>query len=322
MLRWVVRSFLSASLAVCLVPMATAAKFVSIGTGSMTGVYYPTGGNIAKLVNKKKKIYNIRMSVESTAGSVYNINGVLSGDLEFGIAQSDRQYQAYKGTAEWQGRGPQKKLRSICSFHREAVTLLASEASKIATLADLKGKTVNLGNPGSGQRGNAVDVLRTAGIAWDKDIKAESVKASEAPKLLQDSRLDAFFFTVGHPSGTITEATSGRVKVRFVPITGVSSLLDTFPYYARTTIPHKQYPLALNQMDIETIGVTATFVTSTDVSDDVVYAVTRELFENLEEFKQLHPAYAQLTPENMLEGLTAPLHPGAYRYFKEAKLVN
>ena len=296
---------------------AQGAKFVSVGTGGLTGVYYPTGGNIAKLVNGKKKEYNINMSVESTAGSVYNINAVLSGQLDFGLAQSDRQYQAVKGLAEWKKKGPQTDLRAICSFHKEVVTLVAASKAKISGVKDIKGKRVNLGNPGSGQRGNALDVLGAAGIDWQKDIRAESLKPSEAPKMLQDSRIDAFFYTVGHPSGAITEATSGREKVTFVEISGMDALLQKYPYYSKATIDVASYPMVTNKKNIPSIGVTATFVTSKNTPDDVVYAITKELFENLEKFKKLHPAYAQLTKENMLDGLSAPIHPGAARYFKE-----
>jgi len=292
-------------------------KFVSIGTGGVTGVYYPTGGAIAKIINKKKKTYHIRASVESTAGSVYNINAVLSGDLDFGIAQSDRQYQAVKGLAEWKDKGAQSALRAVCSFHPEIVTLVAATDAKVNNIKQLRGKTVNIGAPGTGQRGNAIDVLSASGINWEKDIHAESLKPSEAPKMLQDERIDAFFYTVGHPSGAITESTAGRRKVKFVPILGMDKLLKKFPFYATATIPVSAYPNAENKADVTSIGVKATLVTASTVPDEIVYAITKEVFDNLEEFKTLHPAFARLTKKSMLEGLSAPLHPGAEKYFKE-----
>ncbi len=295
--------------------------FVTIGTGGITGVYYPTGGAIAKMINKKRKIYNIRATVESTGGSVFNINAVLAGDLTFGICQSDRQYQAWHGLAEWKHRGPQKKLRSVFSIHPESVTLVAADDAGIKTIQDLRGKRVNIGNPGSGQRQNAIDALTNAGIDYKKDIIAENAKAAEAPGLLQDGRIDAFFYTVGHPSGAIKEATAGRRKVHFVPITGLDKLLAKYPYYARAYIPIKFYPSATNKEDVPTFGVKATLVTSADVPDKIVYAITKEVFDNFETFKKLHPAYSVLTKESMLEGLTAPLHPGAVKYFKEVGLL-
>lgn len=295
--------------------------FVTIGTGGVTGIYYPTGGAISKMVNRKSDEYRIKATVESTSGSVFNINAVLNGDLEFGIVQSDRQFQAYNGLAEWSKSGKQTDLRAVFSVHPESITLIASENSGIREIKDLNGKRVNLGNPGSGQLQNSRDVLKAVGFTED-DLSTEYVKAVEAPGLLQDERLDAFFYTVGHPNGNIKEATSGRVKVFIVPIKGqdIDRMLEKYPYYAKSVIPRSFYPRALNTEDIETIGVKATFVTSKKVDEDIVYAVTKEVFENLEDFKSIHPAYQVLTKENMLKGLSAPIHKGALRYYKEAGL--
>jgi len=295
--------------------------FITIGTGGITGVYYPTGGAIAKIVNKKRKEYGIRCTVESTGGSVFNVNAIMSGDLEFGVVQSDRQYQAFNGSenSEWAGN-PQKDLRAVFSIHPESITLVAAVDAGIKSIADLKGKKVNIGNPGSGQRQNSIDALEAVGINYEKDLQAEGIKASESASLLQDGRIDAFFYTVGHPNGSIMEATSGKRQVRFASITGVEKLLAKYPYYAKATIPVALYPNADNKEDVQTFGVKATFVTSAKVPDEVVYAVTKEVFENFEEFKGLHPAYQVLTKENMLEGLSAPIHPGAMKYYKEAGL--
>jgi uncharacterized protein len=294
--------------------------FVTIGTGGITGVYYPTGGAIAKIVNQKRKEYGIRCTVESTGGSVFNVNAVMSGDLEFGVVQSDRQYQAMKGLAEWKDKGPQKDLRAVFSIHPESVTLCAAVEAGINDIKDLKGKRVNIGNPGSGQRQNSIDALEAVGLNWETDMQAEQVKAAEAPGLLQDGRIDAFFYTVGHPSGAFKEATAGARKVKFVTITGIDKLLAKYPYYAKSFVPVKLYPGAENDSDVATFGVKATFVTSAKVPDNVVYAIAKEVFENFESFKKLHPAYAVLTKENMLEGLSAPIHPGAMKYYKEAGL--
>jgi hypothetical protein len=307
--------------AIAFTAAAASTRFATIGTGGVTGVYYPAGGAIAKMVNKTRDEHGIRMAVESTAGSVFNVNAVLSGDLDFGIVQSDRQYQAINGLADWEEKGPQLGLRAICSLHPEAVTLVAAVDAGIETLADLRGKRVNIGNPGSGQRGNSIDVLTTAGIDWREDIRAEGLKASECAKMLQDERIDAFFYTVGHPAGAITEATAGRRTIRIVPITEMEPLLEQVPYYAETVVPAALYPNAANTEDTPTIGVMTTLVTSADVPADVVYTLTRALFENLDEFKEQHPAFAALTPEGMMRGLTAPLHEGATRYYLEAGLI-
>jgi TRAP transporter TAXI family solute receptor len=296
--------------------------FVTIGTGGVTGVYYPTGGAISRMVNKKAKEYDMKATVESTAGSVYNINAVLSGDLEFGVAQSDRQFQAYNGLAEWSKSGPRKDLRAVFSIHPESITLIATEQSGVKSVGDLKGKRVNIGNPGSGQLQNSKDVLSAFGIDLDA-IHAEQVKAVEAPGLMQDEKIDAFFYTVGHPNGNIKEATSSRIKVRIVPITGpgIDELLKKHSYYAPALIPGEFYPNAVNDGDVTSVGVKATFVASKNLDDAIVYAITKEVFDNLEDFKKLHPAYAVLTKENMLQGLSAPIHQGALKYYREAGLV-
>jgi hypothetical protein len=295
-------------------------QFYIIGTGDITGVYYPTGGSIAQIVNKKRKEYGMRLIVEPTSGSVFNVNAVMAGDIEFGIVQSDRQYQATKGLAEWKDKGSQKKLKAIFSIHPESITLVAAVDSGINSMNDLKGKRVNIGNLGSGQRQNSIDALEAVGIDWKDDIKAMGLKASEAPRMLQDGLIDAFFYTVGHPSGAIKEATSCARKVKFVSIKLPDSFYKKFPYYTPSFVPVSHYPGSESKSDIATFGVKATFVTSSDVPDSTVYAVAKEIFENFELFKTLHPAYSTLTKKSMLEGLSAPIHKGAMKYYKEAGL--
>lgn len=295
-------------------------RFITIGTGGITGVYYPTGGAIARIFNAKKAEHNMRATAESTGASVFNINAIMVGDLDFGITQADRQYQAYNGLDEWQGK-PQLALRAVFALAPEAVTFVAADDSGITDLQSVKGKVVNIGNPGSGNRQNAIDVFDAAGLDYQKDFKAEGIKAADAPRMMQDGRIDGFFYTVGHPNGNIKEATAGKRKAHIVPITDIESLLKKFPYYSKTTIKASEYPEATNTGDIETVGMLATFVTSADQPDDVVYTLVKEVFENLEELKTLHPALSNLTKEGMLEGLTAPLHPGALKYYKEVGLI-
>ncbi|MCF7953736.1 MAG: TAXI family TRAP transporter solute-binding subunit [Spirochaetales bacterium] len=296
-------------------------QYVTIGTGGVTGVYYPTGGAISKMVNKKSDEYKLKATVESTGGSVYNVNAIMSGDLEFGIVQSDRQYQAYNGMAEWEGT-PQKDLRAVFSIHPESISLLAADDAGINSFMDLRGKIVNIGNPGSGQRGNALDAFEAFGIDVDTELNAEGLQAAEAAGALQDGMIDAYFYTVGHPNGSFKEATAGTRKAHFVDITGpeIDALIEKLPYYANSVISINDYPNATNTEDVRTFGVKATLCTSADVSDDAVYAVTKEVFENFDEFKTLHPAYAVLEKEDLLAGLSAPIHPGAMKYYEEAGL--
>lgn len=301
---------------------AFAVNFVTMGTGGVTGVYYPTGGAISKLVNKKRKEYNLRMTVESTGGSVFNVNALMNGDLELGIVQSDLQYQAYNGQGEWEGN-PQKKLRAVFAIHPEAVTILAAAESNIKKVADMKGKIVNIGAPGTGQRVNALDLFKAAGIDVEKDLRIEGIKPAEAAGMLQDGRIDAFFYTVGHPNGSVKEAVAGARKVNFVPasVELVQKLTAEQPYYAPAEIPVNQYPGVVNIENVPTFGVKATICSSADVPADVIYNITKEVFENVDELRKLHPALEGLTRENMLQGLSAPLHPGAEKYFREAGLI-
>ena len=298
--------------------------FVTIGSGDFTGIYFPAGLTIAKMINKNRNKTGIRATVESTRGSAFNLNAILAGYLEFGLAQSDIQYRAVKGLHEWTKKGPQRELRTVFSIHHESVCLVAAVDTGINAMADLKRKRVNLGNPGSGQYQNAIDALHAAGLRPRQDIDAEKVKTSEAPILLQDKRIDAFFCTVGHPSETLQIATSGERKVRFIPITGpgIDQLVADQIYYTHTTIPVAQfYPGAQGSVNVKTFGVIAILCTSSNIPDYVVYTITKEVFDNLAEFKRQHPALGDLTKIDMLKGYSAPLHPGVKKYLKDAGLM-
>ncbi|MBC58365.1 MAG: C4-dicarboxylate ABC transporter substrate-binding protein [Confluentimicrobium sp.] len=298
-------------------PAAQAEEFITIGTGGVTGVYYPTGGAICRLVNKGRKEHGIRCSVESTGGSVYNINTIREGELEFGVAQSDWQYHAYHGTSKFEEAGPFEGLRAVFSVHPEPFTVVARADSGIKTFDDLKGKRVNLGNPGSGARGTFEVVMAEKGWTTDDFALAAELKPAEQAAALCDNQVDAIVFTVGHPSGTIQEATTACDSV-IVAVEGaeIDKLISENAFYRTATIPGGMY--RGSDEDVKTFGVGATFVTSDAVSEEAVYTVVKSVFENLEDFKKLHPAFAILKPEEMATaGLSAPLHPGAAKYYKE-----
>jgi len=303
-------------------PVHAGSRYITIGTGGITGVYYLVGGAIARFVNKQGKRYDLRASAESTGGSVYNLNAVLSDTLQFGIVQSDLQFQAWKGIKRWQDKGPQKDLRSVCGFHSETVLLVAAEDAGIRKLEDLRGHPVNIGNPGSGQWGNAVDILTSCVADWKTTIDAREYAADEQAKALLEKQIDAFFYTVGHPNASVKQATSTRRKAGFVPLAGscIDSMIGRCCYYTKEKIPIAYYPTVTNKTVVPTIAVKATLCTSADIPDDVVYAVTKVIFSNLENFRQLHPAFAEFNPENMLQTLSAPIHAGAMKYYKEAGL--
>ena len=296
-------------------------NFITIGTGGVTGVYYPTGGSICRLVNKDRKMHGIRCTVESTGGSVYNINTIRAGELDMGVAQSDWQFHAYHGSSRFEDQGPFTELRAVFSVHPEPFTVVARADSGIKSFADLKGKRVNIGNPGSGQRGTMEVVMEAVGWSKDDFALASELKSAEQSQALCDNKIDAMVFTVGHPSGSIQEATTSCDSV-IVSVTGeaIDKLVNDNPYYRTATIPGGMY--RGNPDDVQTFGVGATFVTSTRVPEDTVYAVVKAVFEGFDQFKKLHPAFGVLQKEQMVkDGLSAPLHDGAAKYYKEAGLM-
>ncbi|NRP14315.1 MULTISPECIES: TAXI family TRAP transporter solute-binding subunit [unclassified Aliiroseovarius] len=302
-------------------PAAMAEEFITIGTGGVTGVYYPTGGAICRLVNKGRRDHGVRCSVESTGGSVYNINTIREGELEFGVAQSDWQYHAFNGTSKFEEAGPFEGLRAVFSVHPEPFTVVARADSGIKTFDDLKGKRVNIGNPGSGQRGTMEVLMEAKGWTTGDFALATELKASEQSAALCDNQIDAMVYTVGHPSGSIQEATTACDSV-LVEVAGddVAKLIEDNSFYRSATIPGGMY--RGNDADTATFGVGATFVSSDQVSEDVVYALVKSVFENIEDFKGLHPAFANLDPKEMATaGLSAPLHPGAEKYYREAGII-
>ena len=201
-------SIAGVAVATVMAPAAFAEEFITIGTGGVTGVYYPTGGAICRLVNKGKKEHGIRCSVESTGGSVYNIKTIRQGELEFGVAQSDWQYHAYNGTSKFEEDGPFEGLRAVFSVHPEPFTVVARADAGISSFEDLKGKRVNIGNPGSGQRGTMDVVLEAMGWTTADFALASELKAAEQSAALCDNQIDAMIYTVGHPSGSIQEAST------------------------------------------------------------------------------------------------------------------
>jgi TRAP transporter TAXI family solute receptor len=304
-------------------PVQAEQTFVTIGTGGVTGVYYPTGGAIARLVNKDRKVHGIRCSVESTGGSVYNLNTIRAGELDMAVAQSDWQYHAYHGTkgTPFEAMGPDKDLRAVFSVHPEPFTVVARKDSGIKTFTDLKGKRVNVGNPGSGQRGTMEVVMEALGWTMDDFKLASELKPAEQSAALCDNKIDAIIYTVGHPSGSIQEATTSCDSI-LVPVEGpaIDKLVADNAYYRKATIPGGMY--RGTDTDTKTFGVGATFVSSANVPEEVIYHVVKAVFDNFDQFKKLHPAFEVLKKEEMVkDGLSAPLHDGAVKYYKEAGLM-
>jgi TRAP transporter TAXI family solute receptor len=312
----------AAFVATALPQVATAQqqRFVTIGTGGVTGVYYPAGGAICRLVNRDRAKHGLRCSVESTGGSVANVNLLKSGEIEFGVAQSDVQFNASKGMAQFKD-GAVSDLRAVFALHPEPFTVVTRKESNIGKFEDLKGKRFNVGNPGSGTLASMNELLAAMGWKMTDFSLASELRPDEHGPALCDGKIDGFFYAVGHPSANIQDPTT-ICGAKLVSLSGpaVEKLVKEKPYYAVATIPGGMYPN--NPNPTTTYGVQATVVSSAKVPADVVYAVVKAVFDNLEEFKKLHPALGVLKPEDMIKnGLSAPLHEGALKYYKEKGLI-
>ncbi|NLD55764.1 MAG: TAXI family TRAP transporter solute-binding subunit [Burkholderiaceae bacterium] len=298
-------------------PVAAQQKFVTIGTGGVTGVYYAAGGAICRLVNKDRAKHNIRCSVESTGGSVFNVNTIKAGELDLGFVQSDVQFNGLKGVGQFKDAGAYPDLRAVFSVHPEPFTVVARKEANVKKFEDFKGKRFNVGNPGSGTRASMDELLDALGWKVSDFSLASELKADEHGPALCDGKIDGFFYAVGHPSANIQDPTT-TCGAQLVSLTGpaIDKLLEGKPYYAKATIPGGLYPN--NPQATETYGVLATVVATSKAPAETVYQVVKSVFDNFEEFKKLHPALANLKPEDMVKnGLSAPLHEGAIRYYKE-----
>jgi uncharacterized protein len=302
--------------------MAQQPQFITIGTGGVTGVYYPTGGAICRVMAKSRGEHGIRCGAESTGGSVFNVNAVRNGELEFGVAQSDVQFNAYNGEGKFKEQGANPNLRSVFSIHPEPFTVVAREDANITTFEDLKGKRVNVGNPGSGQRATMEVLMDQMGWTMADFALVSELQANEQSQALCDNNIDAMVYTVGHPNGSIKEATTACDSVLVTVNNDASNaLIAEKPYYRSAVIPGGMY--RGTDGDTQTFGVGATLITSSEVPDEVVYVLTKSVFENLDQFRSLHPAFANLDPKQMAQdGLSAPLHPGAEKYYREVGLLN
>ena len=311
--------------------VAKSAEFFTIGTGGPTGVYFQTGNAICKMLHKsaiakehgrKKGIDKAyRCTAPSTGGSNYNIGQIAAGEFQFGVAQSDWQYHAVNGTSKWEGN-QFSNLRAVFSVHNEPFQIWARKKAKIKDFAGLKGKVVNIGNPGSGQRGTMEELMKAKGVDNSFFKSITELTSSEQVKALCDGKIDAFGYSVGFPNGAMEQAATCAAKASPINLTGpeVKALISGADYYAQAVIPKGTY--TGQKKDATTFGVKATVVTSNMVEADLVYLVVKAVFENFDDFKKQHPAFSSLKKEDMIaDGLSAPLHEGAKRYYKEAGLM-
>jgi uncharacterized protein len=315
----ILMAILTGVIAVLSAPACADQLFASIGSGELTGVYYPVAKAICKIVNRDLPAHGVRCSPETTPGSVYNIGALQSGELEFAIVQSDVQFAAHQGKGAWIGR-PFPGLRSVLSLYPELVTVIARADSRITDLAGLAGRRVNVGGRGSGTRATWDAIAAALGWRDGARVHPVELRADATTSALCNGTIDASLLIVGHPSPLVSAA-EAACKVNFVAIADpeIDKLIRDHPYYQRGSIgggadgPADKVP---------TFGVDATLVTSASVDPHIVAVIARGLLTHLAEFRALHPALAGLTASEMIKaGLTAPLHPGATQVFKELNLL-
>lgn len=300
-------------------------KYVSIATGSITGVYYPAGGAICRFVNRGRKDHGIRCSVESTGGSVANLNSIRRGSNDFAIVQSDWQYHAYNGTGFFADQAPFKGLRSIFSLYTETFAIAVLENSGIKKLDDVVGKRVNFGPQGSGMYATMEVLSKVKGWTKSSFASITGLNPAEQVQALCEGKIDAMIYTSGNPNGILQEATQNpnpdcKVKILSIDKETIDRLVKADPFYVKAIIPGGMY--RGNPNDIDTFGVKATVVTSDKVAADIVYNITKAVFDDFDNFKTLHPVFASLNKKEAIKaGNSAPLHPGAIRYYKEAGLL-
>jgi TRAP transporter TAXI family solute receptor len=324
----VARSFLLLALfifTVAVTPSALLAfdePMLSIKTGNTTGVYYAAGSAVAKMHNRKLKEYNLRVIVEASEGSIANIQEVTDGNAAFGIAQANALYYARQGERFWEGT-PNSDLRAVLGLYTEDYTIVAAADAGIETLADLKGKTVNIGELGSTDAMQAAGVFEYAGLDPQNDLNILQRPNYEASEMLPTGEIDAYLYTVGHPNLSLIEASSGERKVLIVSPGRemIDALAKEREYLTATDIPIDYYPDIANRQPIPTLGVKAILFTHAEMDEQIVYNLVKEVYENFDLFKRQHPVLANLTAEDLTTKLILPLHPGAVRYFKEVGLL-
>jgi len=308
---------LSVGMVFALMSSPVTAREINIGGGTISGVYYQVAYHTCSLMNEFGGNTDICVGRPSL-GSVFNINAVARGMLDFGIAQSDRVWQATNGKGSWR-RKAEKRVRTVFNLYPEIVLAVVHKDSDINSIEDFKGQSVNIGNRGSGHLGNALDFLRIYGIDPKKDITAKGMRQDEAGFAFLDRELDGFVYTVGIPNDAIEEVAE-EVDIRILDINSpaIKKFVAKRPYYSMVRFNEG---LFRGTNAFETYAARAIVVTGERTPDALVYKYVKSVFENLEELKKRHPAFGTLDPAMMINGMGAPLHPGAVKYYREKGLL-
>ncbi|MFV0359361.1 TAXI family TRAP transporter solute-binding subunit [Tropicimonas sp.] len=316
------RGFIGSTAAVTLAGLAAlpasaqGRTFFGIATGGTGGTYYPLGGMLAQLISNTAELPDTKLSATAETGnaSVANAQLLGRGEIESAFAAADILDAAYKGINQFDGAAL-GNLRAIGALYPETVQLVVRADSGIAKFEDLKGKSVSSGSPGSGQWQLLGDLLAAHGMARE-DVSEDYSSFAQSVDKIKDGNLDASLITAGLPTSSVTDLANGH-DIRIVPLNGpaIAKLQETQPYYASSVIPAGSYKGV--DSDVETLAVRAIWATHDGVSDDIIYAVTRALYENTETLGQVHPMGRQISLDKALESVSIPVHPGAAKYYEE-----
>lgn len=286
---------------------------LAVATGGTAGVYFPLGGAFANIVTDN--VPNTTANAESTGASVVNVNLLNNGEVDFAMVQNDIAYYAYNGEEMFSDNDPLTELRGLASLYPEVIQIVVNDSADIDTVEDLVGARVAVGAPGSGAEANARQILEAHGITYD-DISADFLSFAEAADALKDGNVDAAFVTAGTPTAAVTDvSTTHRVKILSIADDVADSLIEEFPFYDKVTIPADTYR---NQdSDVETVTVLAMLAVRAGLEEELVYEITKALFENLDDFSAAHARGGNLSLESATGGMSLDLHPGAARYYEE-----
>jgi TRAP transporter TAXI family solute receptor len=285
---------------------------LSIATGGTGGVYFPMGGGLAEVINNHVEGY--AATAEVTGASVENMGLIATGDADMGLALADTVAQAYTGTGRFEGQ-QLPMIRGLASMYSNMIQIVALEGSGITSLSDLRGKRVSVGAPGSGTEVNAEKILSANGITYD-DIEEQRLNFNETADALANGDIDAGFWSVGAPTSSIQNlATTQSIVVIELSEAEMAAAQEAEPLFARTTLAGGTYEGVGD--DTAVLGVPNVLAASSEMSEDLAYAIVSAMYENIEDLRAVHPAANQTTVELTLSATPVPLHPGAIRYFEE-----
>ncbi|MFP4136780.1 MAG: TAXI family TRAP transporter solute-binding subunit [Halomonas sp.] len=294
-------------------PLA-AAQQLSIATGGTGGVYYPIGGGFAEMINEHIEGYE--GSAEVTGASVENMGLIMRGDADLALVLADTALQAYEGSGDFEGRQIEN-TRALASVYPNAVQLVTLDDSDIESLADLEGKRVSVGAPGSGTELNARALLEANGISYD-DFDPQRLNFNETADAIRDGDIDAGFWSVGPPTSSIMNLATTR-DIRLIGLSDeeIANAREEESVFARYTLEEGLYE-GMDE-DVQTIGIPNVLVVNADMDEELAYQLTQLLFERTDELIDVHPAANDTTVEFTMESTPVPLHPGAIRYFEEVE---